>query len=125
MLLLGIVTNPSKRYFTNILGFYQNQNLDEFKDYLLELKNKALKNDIELNIVILPYEYQTRTCVEKNLVPQEKVAKMIVNLKIDFFDFTKEFCKIEKSKDLFLKFDPMHLSPHGHNLVFNLIKDKI
>ena len=124
-LVLGILTDPSKRYFKNILTFYQNQNLDEFKDYLSILKNKTLKNDIELKIIILPYEYQTRMCIEKNLLPQEKVANIIVNLKMDFFDFTKEFCKIKKPKDLFLKFDPMHLSPQGHNLVFNLIKNKI
>ena len=125
MLILGIVTDPSKRYFQTILNFYQNQNLDAFKDYLLVLKNKALKNDIELKIIILPYEYQTRKCIEKNFIPQEKIANIISNLKIDFSDYTKEFCKIKKPKNLFLKFDPMHLSPQGHNLVFNLIRNKI
>jgi len=125
MLVLGIVTDPSKRYFKTILNFYQNQNLDTFKDYLLVLKNKALKNDIELKIIILPYEYQTRTCIEKNFIPQEKIATIISNLNIDFFDYTKEFCKIKKPKNLFLKFDPMHLSPQGHNLVFNLIRNKL
>ena len=125
MLVLGIVTDPSKRYFKTILNFYQNQNLDTFKDYLLVLKNKALKNDIELIIIVLPYEYQTRTCIEKNFIPQEKIANIISNLKIDFSDYTKEFCKIKKPKNLFLKFDPMHLSPQGHNLVFNLIRNKL
>ena len=125
MLVLGIVTDPSKRYFKTILNFYQNQNLDTFKDYLLVLKNKALKNDIELKIILLPYEYQTRMCIEKNFIPQEKIATIISSLNIDFFDYTKEFCKIKKPKNLFLKFDPMHLSPQGHNLVFNLIRNKI
>ena len=125
MLVLGIVTDPSKRYFKTILNFYQNQNLDTFQDYLTVLKSKAYKNDIELKIILLPYEYQTRMCIEKNFIPQEKIATIISNLNIDFFDYTKEFCKIKKPKNLFLKFDPMHLSPQGHNLVFNLIRNKI
>jgi len=125
MLVLGITTDPSKRYFKTIFNFYQNQNLDSFKDYLSALKIKALKNDIELKMIILPYEYQTRMCIEKNFVPQEKIANIISNLKINFSDYTKEFCKIKKPKNLFLKFDPMHLSPQGHNLVFNLIKNEI
>ena len=125
MLVLGIVTDPSKRYFKTILNFYQNHNLDAFKDYLSVLKEKALINDIELKIIILPYEYQTRMCIEKNFIPQEKIANIISNLKIDFSDYTKEFCKNKKPKNLFLKFDPMHLSPQGHDLVFNLIKNKI
>ena len=125
MLVLGIVTDPSKRYFKNILSFYLNQNLNEFRDYLSALKNKTLKNDIELKLVILPYEYQTRMCIEENLIPQEKIANIVINLKINFSDYTKNFCNIEKPKNLFLKFDPMHLSSQGHNFVFNLIKNEI
>ena len=125
MLLLGIVTDPSERYFKNILNFYQNQNLDDFVDYLSTLKNKSINNNIKLKIIILPYEYQTRICIKKNLIPQKKISNILINLKIDFSDYTRDFCKIDQPKKLFLKFDPMHLSSRGHDFVFNLIKDKI
>ena len=43
-------------------------------------------------------------------------------LKIKFKDYTDIFCGYKKPSLFFLKYDPVHLSAEGHNLVFNLLK---
>ena len=47
---------------------------------------------------------------------------IFINLDISFKDYTEFFCNYEIPSLLFLKFDPVHLSPKGHKLVFNLLK---
>ena len=91
--------------------------------FLNQLKEETLKKDIKLKIFILPYEFQTRNCNERNLLPQNKLNKILLNLKIDFDDYTLDFCNHKNPKSLFYKFDPMHLSKKGHSFVFNLIKN--
>ena len=76
-------------------------------------------------IVILPYEYQTRKCDLNYLIPQKKINEILSNLKVNYFDFTKNFCKLKNPRNNFYKFDPMHLSKKGHKLVYNLIINEI
>jgi hypothetical protein len=123
--LKGITTDPSKRYFMNILNNYSNNKLSEMKNYLTKLKNQTKNNNIQLKIIILPYEYQTRNCEKKDLIPQYMISKILLSLKIDFSDYTSNFCENINPNSLFYKFDPMHLSTKGHSLVFDLIKNEI
>ena len=57
--------------------------------------------------------------------PQYKVQDILINLNIKFKDYTDFFCNHEKPSLLFLKYDPVHLSPEGHKLVFNLLKKEL
>ena len=125
MFLKGIVTDPSKRYFINIKKNYEKTDLNNMKNYVSMLNNKLKQENISLKIFILPYEFQTRDCSKKNLIPQNKLNKMLDKLKVNHKDFTESFCKYSNPKSLFYKFDPMHLSEKGHSLVFNLIKNEI
>ncbi len=125
MFIVGVVTDPSKRYFKNVFTHYKNKKLDGMVEYVSILQNSAHKKKIKLKIVILPYEYQTRECKSENLIPQKKIKEILINLKINFFDYTKEFCEFNKPKTLFYKFDPMHLSSKGHSFVYNLIINEI
>jgi hypothetical protein len=125
MFLKGIATDPSKKYFINILNIYGKNELNHINDYVLKLDKKLLDKNIELKIIILPYEFQTRNCTEKNLMPQNKLNKILTKRKIDFLDYSNYFCDHKNPKSLFYKFDPMHLSEKGHSLVFDLIKNEI
>ena len=87
-----------------------------------EVDKVVNKNGIKSHIFILPYEYQTRDCKKELLLPQRKIIALSKDISNNFYDLTTNFCNYEKPKKLFLKYDPMHLSKEGHNLVFNLTK---
>ena len=95
------------------------------KDYISNLNEKLNRENIDLKVFILPYEFQTRNCSNENLVPQNKINLILKDLKVYYQDLTNNFCKHSNPKSLFYKFDPMHLSDKGHSLVFNLIKNEI
>ena len=46
-------------------------------------------------------------------------------IKIYYEDYTGVFCVHKKPVNLFYKFDPMHLSEEGHDLVFLNLSKKI
>jgi len=125
MYLKGAIFDPSKNWFQNIHAFYSNNqvtNLEQFVNLLIEKANKV---NSELYIVILPYEFQTRKCNENDLLPQKIIKEIMIKNNANFFDFTADFCKNKNAKKLFYKYDPMHLSIEGHDLVFNKIKNKM
>lgn len=125
MFFKGIITDPSKRYFINIKKNYEKTDLKNMKNYVSMLNEKLKQENIFFKIFILPYEFQTRNCSNQNLIPQNKINRMLTELKVNHKDFTENFCKYSNPKSLFYKFDPMHLSEKGHSLVFNLIKNEI
>ena len=74
----------------------------------------------------MPYEFQTREnkCSDENLMPQSKIANVLNSINVGYENYTKFFCKYKKPKKLFYKFDPMHLSKIGHDLVFSKILEE-
>lgn len=125
MFLKGLLFDPQKVWFQNIYNYYSLNDLTNFNKYIKVLNNKAAEVNADLYIIILPYEFQTRECHDDILMPQNTVKKIIKNNEVKFFDFTAEFCKNAKPKELFYKYDPMHLSAKGHRLVYDIIKNKI
>ena len=125
MLVKGLSTDPSKRWFLNLLQKYQTDELDGLKENLRLMKNFTKVQQSKLVVLILPYEYQTRKCNKELLLPQYKLVKILNDLEIEYRDFTKNFCDQKKPKDYFYKFDPMHLSRNGHMLVYNTLKNEI
>ena len=125
MLIKGLGTDPSKRWFLNVLDQYKKQNFDSFRKDIKKMKMISKKIETKFYVIILPYEFQTRNCSNEILFPQNNIIKILDNLDVKFEDLTKYFCKQIKPKELFYKFDPMHLSKEGHMLVYNLLYDKI
>jgi lysophospholipase L1-like esterase len=126
MYIKGTVTDPSKRWYKNVEIFYLENEIDHLSIYLKKLIEISIQKNSKLNLVILPYEYQTRSCAEDTkLIPQVKIKEQLYKLNINYFDFYKDFCKYKKPKSLFYKFDPMHLSIKGHKKVFELIDREI
>ena len=124
----NISSDTSKRYFMYSYPAYKNpKSLILVKNNLKEIKNISESKNLNLKIVILPYEYQTRkeNCNKKYLLPQKEIIDIANSLDIKFFDYSKNFCNYESSKNLFLKYDPVHLSEEGHKFVYDLIKNDI
>jgi len=124
----GVITRPSERHFYYTFPIYKNDSaIDDLKFEINKLKNITEKNNLELFIIILPYEFQTRSenCKSYYLQPQTKVKNILLSSKIKFKDYTNIFCNYEKTDSLFLKYDPVHLSSKGHELVFSLLKNDV
>jgi len=123
----GVTTNPSKRYFFESFNSYQDE---EKINFLIkkteEIKEFATLKSTNIKFIIIPYEYQTkRKCSSNLLLPQKKIEEFLKNKKIDFINLTNSFCNHDSPKELYLNFDPVHLSVKGHDLVFRLIKNEI
>jgi len=118
----GNVIDPPETWFNNTLAYYKKNDLEFVRTFFIDFTDFVNKNGIKSYIFILPYEYQTRDCKKELLLPQRKIIELSKDISNNFYDLTANFCNYEKPKKLFLKYDPMHLSKEGHNLVFNLTK---
>lgn len=125
MFVKGLGTDPSKRWFLNLNKEYENIDIDQIKKQFSSLDYFSKNINSNLIVILLPYEYQTRTCSKNVLNPQKKIIEILISSKIDYKDFTNYFCNQKKPKNYFYKFDPMHLSKEGHMLVFNKLKNEI
>ena len=125
MFIKGIGTDPSKRWFLNLYEKFETKDFNEIENHLITLSNYSKNEQSDFIIILFPYEYQTRNCSKNVLKPQKKIVKILTNLNIEFKDLTGIFCNQKKPKKNFYKFDPMHLSKQGHNLVYKTLKNEI
>jgi len=121
----GVGTDPSKRWFLNLFDIYKTVDFKNIEKQFVQLKKVSDDIKSEFIVILLPYEYQTRSCSQHILKPQENIDNILNNLNIISKNLTSVFCEQEKPKKNFYKFDPMHLSKHGHKLVFNNLKNEI
>jgi len=124
----GVLTDPAARHFKYDYNAYKiKSNLVFLENSLNKIKKYLINKNIEFKVIILPYEYQTRmnNCFSEFLTPQKILVKKLEHLKINYSNYTKDFCDHPKSKILFYKFDPMHLSIKGHDFVYNLLINDI
>ena len=123
VLLKGVFTDPTKRHYESMRILYDSdKNLLEFENKLIEIKEFMIKNNLNHKFVLLPYAYQIKNnCKKELLIPQEKILKIFNNQNLKLKDFTYEFCKINNKNDLFIKYDPVHLSRYGHKYLSDLV----
>ena len=128
MLIKGIVTEPQERYFFSDL---KNYSLDEDKlniNILKEISEIFKEQNIEFTVIVSPYEYQVRNAELNNnlLLPQKLLKEFFEKNQISFIDAYTNFLESGfRSSDLFLPYDPMHLSTAGHKILFEIIQKDI
>ena len=128
VLLKGFLTNPIERHYNYMKILYDNEkNLMGFEKFVNEIDGFMNKNNLKYRYVLLPYAHQVRNNCKKNLLKPQEIIKEILNKKnLNLIDYTSEFCKTANNNDLFLKYDPVHLSNYGHRFVSDLlIQDNI
>ena len=124
----SIFTNPIERHYNYMIKLYNTEeNLIKFKNNLNQINKFSQKNNLELAFVLLPYAHQIRNNCKKKLVkPQNQINKIFNSLSLNLNDYTNKFCEKSNKNDLFLPYDPVHLSKYGHKYVSELlINDKI
>ena len=90
----------------------------------LDLAIKKITKDGNFNskFILLPYAYQVNNnCEDEFLKPQNDIIKIFNKLDLELIDFTQEFCDTSNKKQLFLPYDPVHLSKYGHKFVSDLL----
>lgn len=122
--LVGILTDPSKRYYENVnIKFKDEKLFERFAIEIEKINNFLEEEKIENIFFIIPYNYQIRqNCKKTDFIPQRKLSKFFIERKINYYDFTEVFCKKSKDNNLYINFDPTHLSPVGHQVIFDYIK---
>ena len=128
VLLKGMFTNPIERHYNYMRALYDNEkNIVEFEKNVNEITEYMIRNNLNYNYVLLPYAHQIRNDCQKELLkPQEIIESIFSNQNIILKNYTYELCKINNKNDLFIKYDPVHLSRYGHKYISDLaIADKI
>ena len=60
------------------------------------------------------------------LKPQNDIIKIFNKLDLELIDYTHKFCINSDKNELFMSYDPVHLSKYGHKFVSDLlIADKV
>ncbi len=93
---------------------------------LLATSDAFRSKSIPFTVIISPYAYQLRTgAMRKNkgiFRPQEIVSDYLKKNRINYVDATSTFLKYPgDGSELFLSYDPMHLSESGHLLLHKVI----
>jgi len=124
--LKSITTNSTKRHFNYMSWLYnQEESLNEYREYIKQIINFSRAQGLSLNFILLPYAYQINNdCDNKLLEPQIEVQRIFDELQFKLYDFTEDFCSNSDKKNLFFKFDPVHLSIYGHKFVSSLLIEK-
>ena len=127
ILIKDAVSDRSKHYFLHDSQLYADAGEDftTAMNILEEMNTTARVRDIDFTVVILPYEYQLRTGDEQYLLPQKRLAAYFDEKGIDYIDAYDYFKRTGRSKDYYLYADFGHFSKKGHQMVFNLMKERL
>tara|TARA_Y100000591_G_scaffold256738_1_gene228746 strand:+ start:232 stop:1218 length:987 start_codon:yes stop_codon:yes gene_type:complete len=128
VLLKGFITNPAKRHYSLMANLYEEENnLIKLKRHILDIYKYSQIHGIETKFILLPYAYQVKNNCRADLMkPQTEINRLFKENNVQLNDYSKEFCNEPKRDNLFLPYDPVHLSSDGHKFVSKLlINDKI
>ena len=105
---------------------YENKNsLIRYSESIKKISDFSRQKNLNLKFVLLPFKMQTiKNCEEKYLQPQIQTSKILKEFDLIFYDFTEDFCNNKDNANLYLNFDPVHLSKAGHELVSTLLLEK-
>lgn len=123
ILLKGILLDRSKGFFEwdyqEYLAIEEEQAIEKRLVAMEEIASLASQAGCELQVILLPYEYQLRVGTPDVWKPQELLIDYLKGHDIRFIDTRDWFKHVAgESKDYFLFGDSMHLSRKGHLVIF-------
>ena len=122
----GIFLNSNERYYQYAINSFNENNINALNLIMEKYseKNKKLKN--KMIFLMIPYSFQIsdKNC-NKNDFAETIIENKIINSNLKLIKFKEKFCNDDNKSQIFLKYDPGHLSEYGHTLVAKILKNEI
>ncbi len=125
LLTISILADPRPRQWEPVRRLYGPDNelgFEESMRPLAEMARMFTEHGVEFRVVVLPFSPQLRGDDPALWAPQSRLAEYFQEHGIDYIDARTDFAEHgADADDLFLPFDPMHLSQEGHRVVAGII----
>ena len=128
--LKGHISDPGRRYFFADWQHYRNrQVVSEAIDAIDAIATRLKSANVPFTVVLSPYEFQLRAHHDADdvdvLLPQRVIGKHLRDRGIRYVDALGWFQAdgARNGADYFLRFDPMHLSSKGHEVMYRGIRE--
>ena len=122
----GLLTDPQTRYWQSELAYYNKlseESLAQILDPIDRIAKRYGTAEIPFTVFVMPFAGQMG--LSESSLPQKNITAFFMRNGIDFVDLLPRFRAEKFSKDLFFPYDPMHLSPPGHEVLFQVIGEQI
>ncbi|MCX6174250.1 MAG: SGNH/GDSL hydrolase family protein [Ignavibacteriales bacterium] len=124
-LLKELFSDRQRDYFLYDYQFYEYSNplFNKSIANIEKCASIARLNNIDISVIILPYEYQIRNFNKKELfLPQQLFQKKFESIGIKIYDILKDLKPyMNNSKSLYLFGDGIHFSEQGHKLISKIL----
>ena len=125
LFLRTVSSDASLRFFLDDLQMYRagDGTFEAGMAHLAAMSDRLRAADIPFRVIVLPYEAQLRGENEEYLVPQRRIMAYLRERRIAGVDATPAFRNAGSPPgELYLFGDPMHLSPRGHGVLFEILR---
>ena len=121
----NIILNSREGYYIHDLNLYNNKLLVENIDKNISLISEEFKEKKDkVYFFIIPYAMQiTPQNCKSNDNAEQIIFEKLKKYEFNIISLKNSFCNYGKKNNLFLKFDPAHLSATGHDLVYKELKN--
>jgi lysophospholipase L1-like esterase len=120
-----IFSDRQKDYFLYDYQFYESSNplFNKSAANIAECASIARTKNIDVSVIIFPYEYQIRNFNKRELFrTQQLFQKKLESSEVKIYDVTEDFKPyMNDSKSLFLFGDGIHFSEKGHKLISKIL----
>lgn len=126
-LLKTMLFDRPKSYFMFDEKFYRPEN-EVFQNTIqriVGLSNLCKTKNIDLDIILMPYEYQLRKPNSENFIPQQLMMNTLNPLGIKVHDPSGDAVKSNLDKQRFLYGDGIHLSNWGHRYITHFVLENV
>jgi lysophospholipase L1-like esterase len=122
------LTDPQRRYWLADASRYAGDAQQVARNItpIGEIAANLGRLGIPFAVIVAPYEFQLREQAADVDTPQRRLAEHLAAMGVEFVDALPAFRAIGARSDaFFLRGDPMHFSPLGHEVVQRLILDQL
>ena len=124
----SVAADRSKSFFTYDYQLYEKggPRLAETLNLFGEMADALRRRNVNLLVVLQPYEYQVRTREPAHLLPQRTVAAFLEAKGISYLDAYEDFVRAGADSDeYYLYADHAHFSERGHRVVFDAVMRRL